>query len=402
MNTARFVMSTALVAALLAPHAAATEDPAAALFDSQTVHEIRLYMNSRDLRDLRTRYLENVYYTADMQWRGIRARNVGVRVRGGASRSATKPGLRVDFDRYVTGQRFLGLRALVFDNLWQDASMLREALSMSMFERLGHPASREAFGRLYINNVYHGLYAIVEAVEPEFLTRTVGENTGYLFEYHRLGRYFGEDLGDDYAAYRSRFEPRTRRLEADAILYGPIRNLFREANYPFGTVWRDRVGRYLDLDSFVTQIAIEACISEYDGVLGFNGMNNFYLYRPAESTVHRFIPWDKDLAFEYIDYPILGVEENPLSRGALAFPDLRARYLEVLGRCARAALDHDWLAGEVRRLSLLIRPAAHADTLKPFSNEEFDKAILWLEKFAAERPGFVLDAVAAIGSRVPE
>ena len=35
----------------------------------------------------------------------------------------------------------------------------------------------------YINNVYHGVYTIVEAVDTDFLARTLGENAGYLFSY---------------------------------------------------------------------------------------------------------------------------------------------------------------------------------------------------------------------------
>ncbi|HSC29982.1 MAG TPA: CotH kinase family protein [Vicinamibacterales bacterium] len=372
------------------------------LFDSQVLHEIRLYINSRDLRDLRARYLENVYYTADFQWRGIRVRNVAVRVRGAASRSVTKPGLRIDFDRYVTGQRFLGLRSLVLDNLWQDASMLREVLSMAMFERMGQPASRESFCRLYVNNVLHGVYAIVEAVEPEFLARTLGENTGYLFEFHRLGVYTGEELGG-HAAYKPLFEARTRRLEADTILYSPIRDLFREANHPVDAVWRERVERYVNLEAFVSYVAIEAFIAEYDGILGWMGMNNFYLYRPSDNAVHRFIPWDKDLAFEYIDYPIFErAGDNPLTRGALAFPDLRALYLDVLAQCARIALQDDWLAGEMRRLLAVIQSDALSDSLKQFSNEQFERAIEAIESFVAERPLFVLKEVAAAGGRPVE
>ena len=37
---------------------------------------------------------------ADVTWNGITVHNVGIRSRGLGSRSSTKPGLRVDFDRY--------------------------------------------------------------------------------------------------------------------------------------------------------------------------------------------------------------------------------------------------------------------------------------------------------------
>ncbi len=170
---------TLLAAMLLTAVALAGATPARAqttddLFDPNTLQELRLTINTRDLRNLRANYLENTYYTADLQWRNIRVRNAGVRSRGNASRSDVKLGLRVDFNRYVTGQTFLGLKSFVLKNLWQDPSMMHEQLAMALFRRLGHPAPRESFCRLYINNEFQGLYVIVESVDNAFLTRNAG------------------------------------------------------------------------------------------------------------------------------------------------------------------------------------------------------------------------------------
>src|SRR6266540_742589 len=187
---------------------AAEAQTAADLFDGGTLQELRLFINGSDLGELRRRYNENVYYPADLQWRDQRVRNVGVRSRGMGSRSATKPGLRIDFNRYTTGQKFLGLQSIALDNLLQDPSMVRERAAMALFDRMGEPASRESYCRLYINNVFQGVYAVIEAIDGDFLTRTLGEKSGYLFERQFNGTFYGADLGDDLAAYRALFEPR--------------------------------------------------------------------------------------------------------------------------------------------------------------------------------------------------
>ena len=44
-------------------------------------------------------------------------------------------------------------------------------------------------------------------------------------------------------------------------------------------------------------------MAEWDGVFGYDGMNNFYLYRIGEQA--RLIPWDRDQAFHAADYPLL-------------------------------------------------------------------------------------------------
>src|SRR4051812_39349400 len=96
------------------PQAAAGGDDA--FFDDSVVHEIRLAINSRDWQALKDSYLENTYYPADLKWRDQTVRNVGIRSRGTGSRSPVKPGLRVDFDRYSTSQKFLGLKSVVLRN----------------------------------------------------------------------------------------------------------------------------------------------------------------------------------------------------------------------------------------------------------------------------------------------
>jgi spore coat protein CotH len=151
-----------LLFVLLAPTVARAQS-SDEFFDSRTLHDIRLYVNSRDLAELRTRYLEDVYVPGDFEWRGIRVRNVGVRVRGLATRSAIKPGLRIDFNRYTAEQAFLGMSALVLDNALKDPSLMRERISMAFIKRMGQPAPRESFARVYINGSYEGLYALVEA-----------------------------------------------------------------------------------------------------------------------------------------------------------------------------------------------------------------------------------------------
>ena len=372
------------------------------LFDRGTVQEIRIFMNSRDLQQLRERFREDVYYVADFQWGNIRVRNAAVRSRGGGSRNAEKPGLRVDFNRYATGQRFLGLKSLVLDNLLQHGSMVAESTAMAFFERMGQPAPRESFCRLYINGVFHGLYALVESVDSEFLSRSLGESAGYLFSYQSQGPFYGEYLGDELAAYKRLFEPQNHELESDAILYSPIRDLFREVNQPEDAVWRDRVEQYVDLRQFVTHVAIETFLAEYDGILGVSSMNNFYLYRSGNTSQHRLIVWDKDRTFVEPGFPIFwGADENVIFRRAIGYRDLLELYLEVLEQCALAAADEDWLEKEIVRAATLVAPHVREDRRKLFSNEEFEGSVILLREFARARPSFVLGELRKVrtGSR---
>jgi len=395
--TRRRVLVALLVAAgtLLAAPPVARAQTADDFFDSNVLQEVRIFINSRDYALLRARYQENTFYPADMLWRNMRVRNVGIRSRGTGSRNPTKLGLKIEFDRYTSKQKFLGLASLVLDNLWQDPGLIRDRTAMAMFQRMGQIVPREAFCRLYINNVYEGVYTVVEPIDTTFIARTFNETAGYLFEYNWVNAFYGGYLGAAAKPYKAMFDAKGHSGEGDAKIYGPLIDMFREVNHEVDAVWRERVEAYLDLHQFVTHVAIESFTAEWDGLAGYAGMNNFYLYRHANTSRHRFLPWDKDYSFLQIDSSaFLRVEENVIFRQAMTFPDLRALYLDVLEQCARSAQQDNWLLNEIQRAATLITSSVHQDPRKPTTNARFDEEIVWLQEFARLRPGLVLEEVA--------
>lgn len=398
------VLSLATWSFLLSTPAPARAQTADDLFNAQTLQEVRLNMNAADLALLREHFMEDTYYPADMQWGDVTVRNIGIRSRGSGSRNPTKPGLKLDFNEFVKGQTFLGFKDLVLDNLWQDPAMLREHTSMAFFNRLGQPAPREVFIRFYINNDYQGVFALVEPVDELFLKRTIDDDSGYLFDFEWIRNFYGEDLGEDYAPYREMFKPDTHDKEPDNTIYQPVHFLFREVNAQDDAGWENRVGQFLDLRQFVTQVAIETFLAERDGLLGDWGMNNFYLYRPEKSRQHRVFPWDKDNTFQAVDASIVDrLPQNAIMRRAMEQENLRRLYLQVLEDCARSALQDDWLVNRIAAGEALLTAAAHEDPRKPVTNAEFDTGMAFLKDFAARRPAYVLEQLAIIrGERPPD
>jgi spore coat protein H len=274
--------------------------------------------------------------------------------------------------------------------------MMHERLAMAFFARMGQPASRQSFCRLYINNELQGLYVIVESVDNTYLDRTLGEHAGYLYSYQFQGPFHGEYLGEEFEPYKERFQPQSHEKEGDSKLYLPIHDWLREVNESDSAAWRERVAQYIDLEQFMTHVAIEGFLAEDDGVLGVNGMNNFFLYRFPDSTRHRFLPWDKDGAFLVIDYSIFQrAHENLIFQRAYAYPDLRELYFQVLETAARSAVEDGWLEAEVMRVAELVAPAVEQDTRKPFSTEAFYESVAFMKEFAQLRSTFVLRQVAA-------
>ncbi len=376
MSQLRGLVITVAVSFILAGTSAAqTQDD---FFNPEVLQRVELWLNESDWAKLKAAFRENTYYPADVTWNGVTVRNVGIRSRGLGSRSSTKPGLRVDFDRYSSGQQFLGLKSFVLDNLTQDRTGIKETVAMRFFTRLGIPSPRETHTRLYVNGRYAGLYGLVESVDKTMMGRVFGsigdnvQNDGYLFEYNYvLGspwRFLYE--GSDLTPYKARFDIKTNESHAESTIWGPIEELVRLVNSTPASSFEATVGPKLDLTSFVRYIAAQNFIAQNDGFNGYDGMNNFYLYRLENSSSHVFISWDEDNAFLQADYGLTTRnEENVLSRKTLELPAYQSQYFSVLSEAAGSAAD--WMRQEMQRQFDMINDAMISDTLKPYSNAEF-------------------------------
>jgi len=455
----RLVASLAFAALLLATvlaSLASAQSSDALLFDSRVLHRIELQVSERDWDTLRERYTSNTYYPATFLWQGQTVRNVGIRSRGSGTRSGVKPGLLIDFDRYVSDQRFLGLKALVLDNHLQDPSGMREAVTMALLEKLGLPAPRAAHAELHINGQFFGVYAIVENIDsvstarmfsapraepptaspeptpasptiPAGATRTgrvarlrnppppgsppppgpvATLPTGFLFEYNWLDYFYETYLGFELGPYADILEAETHENEPLETLYRPIELMFREINEAPADRFVERVTPHLDLPLYVRLVAVQVFMADWDGIAGDFGANNFYLYRPAAGGPHTLIPWDADNAFHNLDYGIdAPLEKHVLMQRAMQVPALRQLYLETLEKAAQAVEapasggTGGWLEWEISRRHALVEPSHRQDRVKPHSDGQIGAAVAFNLDFARRRPGIVREQIRGFQQR---
>ena len=366
------------------------------LFGSTDLQRLDLFIHSSDWAKLKADFRENTYYPADVTWNGQSVRNVGIRSRGLGSRSGTKPGLRVDFDRYNAGQTFLGLKSFVLDNLTQDASGIHETASAAFYARLGIPVSREIHTRLYINNEYAGLYVIVESVDKDLLARVFGvigedtQNDGYLYEYNWEDEWRLSYLGSALSAYKLKFSATTHESQTDEELYRRIETLVRLINQSSTVGLPNEIGNLFDIPGFVRFVAAQNFLSETDGFLGAFGLNNFYLYRLENQEKHVLISWDSDNTFYS---PILSINEgwggNVLMEKLMSLPEYNQMYRDEIARAAQLAEEDNWLNTEIIRQIQRIDTAMKEDTAKPWTNGQYEGEAGEMLNYARARISFV-------------
>jgi spore coat protein CotH len=400
----------ALLTVLAATAANAGAQTAEQLFDDSQVADVHLRLSERDW-DRMHQVDDDTYYAADLTWNGVTARNVGIRHRGLGTRTESKPNLLVDVNHYVASQQFLGMTGLILDNAYSDPSLVREAVAMKVFARMGFPAPREAHVRLFVNGAFAGVYVVVERIDRRFVERLYGadeanqESGGYLLEYHWIDEWGFEDLGNALLPYAERFRPQTRETDAAANVWGPVQALVRDLNMVATDRLLETVGTQLDLVYVARYAGVQTCLAERDGLAGFDGVSNFYMYRFRDGRPAVLVPWDADHSFSDASVPVgFRMDTTVLTRRLMEHPRLRDTYYLAIRECAQllaqpAATDsRGWLEREFSRLFANIAPSVAVDRYGLYHYDDFvlDQPVLL--NLARTRPDYLLCQLANPGN----
>lgn len=251
--------------------------------------------------------IEFEYVRADLEFAGRRMPDVAVRYKGNGtflqSRGSFKRSLKVDLNKYVTGQNLAGLTKLNFHNNVTDASWMNEVLSHRLFRDAGVPAPRTAYARVYVsvvglyNREYFGLYSLVEDLDKHFAAERFGTKKGALFK--PVTRDLLAYLGEDWAAYQQTYDPKTDlTVPQQRRVIEFARLVTSSADAEFAS----KLGSFLDLDEFARFLAVTVWLSTLDSILVVG--QNYYVYLHPETDRFQFLPWDLDHSFG--QFPLVG------------------------------------------------------------------------------------------------
>ena len=171
-------------------------------------------------------------------------------------RSPIKPGIGIEFGKFVTGQTFLTMDSLVLRNFSEDPTGLHERLAMEIFQRVGLPYLRVMHAKLYVNDQYVGLYEVVEPIDTRFIRTHFAETDGYIYEAQGGLNYHFDYIGDDPTLYiPTYFDPKNHTDDPQAAA---MRDMVRTMNQASDAQFVSAMSSYFDLGTFVAYAAGEA------------------------------------------------------------------------------------------------------------------------------------------------
>ena len=337
---------------------------------------------------------ENEYIAAHLTLTDISGTHsmdsVGVRLKGNSSYShpGNKKSFKIDFNKFISGQNYDGLKKLNFSNGFKDPSCMREKLFFDACLEAGVPAPRASFANVTFNGTAWGFYTIVEQIDDQFLDWNIEEDSGNLF---KAGDNFGggppgsggnntaADLayyGDDPTMYADRYELKTNEdLNdwSDLISFIDFVNNNDLAAFEGGIEYR------LDVDGFLRSAALDMLFSNLDSYTG--SARNYYLYHNQDSNLWEWIKWDGNEAFGSYSNNAGSMETlaldyanptRPLLERMFESDVLYERYLTHVCELLESTFNEPHLHAAIDATADLIAPHVYADDNKMYSDADFD------------------------------
>lgn len=276
-----------------------SEELSAWIYDSSVVHTLDITMTQQAFDELYAyseAYESNHWVEASLVYDGQEVDSIGVRLKGrwGSWRSIHgKAALKVDFNHYVDGQTFYGLKGFTLNNMVIDYSYMREHLAYKVYEAMDVPAPRNAYTWVTVNGEDFGLYLNVETVDDVYLTRFYEASDGNLYDADYVRWPDGSYSVLDFYTWDVPYFEQEEGEDTDGA------DLMAVAEFLDETVgisdFYELSGEWIDWDHHHRMMAAEMWTGQIDGY-SLNQNNYLVYFEPGDERA-KVLPWDHDYAF---------------------------------------------------------------------------------------------------------
>ncbi len=317
--------------------------------------------------------------------------DVGVRLKGNSSYShpGTKKSFKIDFNKYVSGQKYDGLKKLNFSNGYKDPSLIREKIFFDVSREFGVPAPRANFANVYMNGTLWGFYTVIEQIDDQFLDWRILDDDGNLF---KAGSNFGggpggggdeADLlyyGEDQSEYEDLYELKSNEDENDWSDLIDFTNFITNSS---DTEFDEELVNHLEVDEYIKSAAMDNVFSNLDSYT--NSARNYYVYHNLTSEKWEWIKWDGNESFGTYrgmggpggqqDLTMLDInyfaDNRPLLERMITSEVYYPQYEEQICKLAADYLEPLAMEARIDGIRLLIEESVFADNNKQYSNQNF-------------------------------
>ncbi len=179
-----------------------TTDYANALFDDSYVHTIDIQIDDESWADLLANPTDQTKYETTVVIDGNTMENVSFATKGNSSLSqvagsdSDRYSFKINFSKFVEDQTYGGLDKLNLQNIFSDATYMKDYLAYEIMRESGVAAPLTSYISVSINGELFGLYLALEDISTSFLERTYGANYGELYkpETEMLGNMGQHDM----------------------------------------------------------------------------------------------------------------------------------------------------------------------------------------------------------------
>ena len=273
-------------------------------------------------------------------------KGVAVKLKGSAGsfqNADARPGLSISMNKYQKAERWNGFLKWHLNNGVQDNSFLNEQISCEMARKAGVPASRCAHALLKWQGRDLGLYVFKEAFDRDFLAKFFKNTEGDLYD--------GGFVADVHVDME--------KDQGDRLRRDNIKELVAACQEGDPKKRWERLEKIVDIDEFLSFIAIEAIVCHWDGY-NFN-RNNYRVYFDADSGKAVFFLHGTDQTFGDANFPITRDSGAMVGQAILSNPEWKKGYREHVQKIYDEVLKPiDWPArvvevGEKVKAALALR-----------------------------------------------
>jgi len=328
-----------------------------------------------------------------MVFDGLSIDNVGVRFKGLSSyyevvnNGSQKVSFKIDLNYYVPGQDLDGLRKINLNNSYQDPTFLREKVFSDFLNKQNLFAPRCTYTELYINGTHWGIYSLVEQIDQTFLSTKFGDNSGNLFAAAGDNASL-EWEGNKQSAYYDNFDLNTNEITND---WTDLVSLLNTINNTSEVQFKDSLEVLLATDNYVDMWAANNLFVNFDSYE--YGASNYYLYdNPSDKKFYWIAndinsgfgaSWDTTLtAIENMSVyyfpnslPQLLNDTVPLASRMLQNTYYKDKYESTICNYLQGDFSTTYLNNQIDYWYNIIKPYVYADSMKLYSNLDFDNNI---------------------------